>query len=114
LVEKATDASAAGKLLFEIEATRKGMPEIHKKTHAGALAVLNIAQQTKLKELRKETADRAAAQQAVGLNLMYPRMPMEPRHYGPMQGGPRQGHGFGQGPDQGPGGPMRERPQRPL
>ena len=111
LVEKATDASAAGKLLFEIEAARKGMPEIHKKAHADALAVLNNAQQTKLKELRKETADRAAAQQAVGLNLMYPPMHMESQHAGPMQRGPRQGNRFGQGP--GPGGPMQEGPERP-
>ncbi len=110
LVEKSADASAAGKLLFEIEATRKGMPEIHQKSHADALAVLNDAQQTKLKELRKETSDRAAAQQAVGLNLMYPRMPMGPEHAGPMQRGPRRGQGFGPGGGQGPGGPMRERP----
>lgn len=113
LVEKAADASAAGKLLFEIEATRKGMPEIKKKAHADALAVLNNAQQTKLKELRKETADRAAALQAVGLNLMYPRMPMGPRHAGPIQRGPRRGNWFGPGPDQGPGGPLREGPERP-
>jgi Spy/CpxP family protein refolding chaperone len=113
LVEKATDASAAGKLLFEIEAARKGMPEIHKKAHADALAVLNNAQQTKLKELRKETADRAAAQQAAGLNLLYPRMPMGPMHSGPGRRGPRQGNRFGPGPGQGPGGPMQEGPERP-
>ena len=113
LVEKAVDANAAGKLLFEIEATRKGMPEIQKKAHADALAVLNNAQQTKLKELRKESADRAAAQQAAGLNLMYLPMPMGPQHAGPMQRGPRRGQRFGQGPDQGPGAPMREGPAPP-
>jgi Spy/CpxP family protein refolding chaperone len=113
VVEKASDASAAGKLLFEIEAARKGMPEIHKKAHADALAVLNDAQKAKLKELRKETADRAAARQAAGLNLMYPRMPMGPMRSGPGRRGPRQRDGFGQGPGQGPGGPMPESPERP-
>jgi hypothetical protein len=112
LVEKSVDPSAAGKLLFEIHATRKGMPEIHQKAHTDALAVLNNAQQTKLKELRKETSDRAAAQQAVGLNLIYPPMSMGPGRGGPMQRGMRRGQGVGPGWDQSPGGPMREGPQR--
>jgi Spy/CpxP family protein refolding chaperone len=120
LIEKAADPTAAGKLLFEIEAKRKAMPEIRNKAHAEALAVLNDAQKTKLKELRQENADRAAARQAVGLNLIYPPMPMGPRNAGPMmQHGPRQGsgtgfrHGPGPGPAQAPGAPMPDHNERP-
>jgi Spy/CpxP family protein refolding chaperone len=110
LVEKSADPAAAGKLLFEIEAQRKAMPEARNKAHADALAVLNDAQKAKLKDLRKENADRAAARQAVGLNLMYPPMPMGPRHFGPMmQHGRRQG----QGPGRGPGGAKPDSPERP-
>lgn len=112
LVEKAADPTAAGKLLFEIDAQRKAMPEVRNRAHADALAVLSEAQKTKLKELRKENADRAAIRQAVGLNLMYPQMPMGPRNAGPMmQRGPRRGPGLGRG--QGPGAPMPEGSERP-
>ncbi len=117
-IEKATDPTAAGKLLFEIEAQRKAMPAIRQKAHTDALAVLNEGQKTKLKELRKENAERAAARQAVGLNLINPPMFMGPQ--GPMMpGGQRRGQdrgfrqGPGLGPGQGPGGPMPEPAQRP-
>jgi hypothetical protein len=116
LVEKAADPTAAGKLLFEIEAQRTAMPKIREKAHTDALAVLSEAQKTKLKELRKQIADRAAMRQAVGLNLMYPSMHMMggERHEGPMMPhGPRRGQGKGFGPGQGPGMPMPERNERP-
>lgn len=114
LVEKAADPTAAGKLLFDIEAQRKAMPDIRKKAHADALAVLTEAQKTKLKELRKQAGERAAARQAVGLNLMYPMMPMGGYGEGPMMPrGQRGGPGRGMGPGHGPGMQMPEPNERP-
>ncbi len=104
LIEKATDPTAAGKLLFEIDAKCKAIPEIQKKAHEDALAVLTETQQSKLKQLRRQKADPIAMRQAVGLNLMYPPAGMDGPRPAPMMPPRRQGRWPGFGPLYGPEG----------
>jgi len=105
LIEKAADPTAAGKLLFEIDAQRKAIPEIQKKAHDDALTVLNETQKSKLKQLRRQKADPIAIRQAVGLNLMYPPAGMGERRPGPVMPPRPQGRRPGFGPFHGPGEP---------